>query len=277
MADIVESMIVYVLGMVVAVTGVDTADFLITQPEINYVCNTQTGVTTSIMGYFALLGLGLSLVYFLIEINQKIAFERNDFTIKSFSVPFLKLMASYAILCNIDVIVSSLASIGNAFISWAGNFDIAFSPDDLNLPLDGMGFFMAIVMLIPMLIMMLVTIVCSLVWKYKAISFKLELLFRIGYSPIAYADVYSGQNSQALKWSKAFLGTLLYGASMLLIVKLGGAIATTQLAASLLALQDDGFENTWLFIKNLAAMIVYPIAELGAIGAVRQVIREALA
>ena len=151
---------------------------------------------------------------------------------------------------------------------------------------DGMGFFLAIALILPAFCMYLVTVVCSIVWKYKALTYKIEVLYRMGISPIALADVYSGQNAQGVRWLKAMLGLGLYAASFIIVVKLGNAIALQEFADSILkyfgdlksgAAMDESAKTVWGMIGNLAGMLVIPIAELGVISAIRSAIKEALA
>ena len=58
---------------------------------------------------------------------------------------------------------------------------------------------------LPLLICWGITLALQIVWIYKAIAYKLEVVWRVGITPIALADVYSGQQSHALRYLKNFL------------------------------------------------------------------------
>lgn len=285
MTDIIKEILQVVFGMCLGTTGVNVTDIKLDDSALDLIFSDSYGGNT-LWSYFALVGIGFSLVYFLLELNRKLAFEGNDVTMKTFIAPFLKFAGSYLVLSRGGFIVTRMAGIGNNFVDWANGYDPGWdliTEDKLNqmaeLITDGLGFFVSIGLLLPCLAMMLVTIVCSLVWKFKAISYKIELLFRIGISPIALADIYSGNNSQAVRWCKAMLGTALYGASMIIVIKLGNVLAFQEMMTEwdeLLALNFDDF-SVWELISKVAVCVVVPIAELGAIGAVRTAIKEALA
>lgn len=287
MKDIVKEIMLSIVSGCIGSTGINADELLIEQSAVNLI--------GGIWEYFALVGIGMSIIYFLMEINRKLAFERSDFTMLSFAAPFLKFVASIVVITNGGKLIGWIVSAGNAFITWANDtFDPAWTAQEhlsavVDVMTESLGFFMALALILPAFVMFVVTIVCSLVWKFKALMFKIEMLFRIGISPIALADVYSGQNAQAIRWLKAMLGLGIYGASIIIVVKLGNAIATEGMANELMdtfgiTVAADGTVSTtdidigvWDLITAFAGMLVVPIAELGVIGAIRSAIKEALA
>ena len=142
--------------------------------------------------------------------------------------------------------------------------------------LELMGFFPMI------LIMCLLNWILSFIWMYKAFVYRFEVLWKIGVTPIAFADVYTGSNSQAIRWVKSLLGTAVYGAAFFLIVKIGGSIMSSEMATSFQAWFGVGTDiasesidtaknSVSAFIQTFRTcieFIVIPFAELGALGAI---------
>lgn len=273
-------MMVWVLKQLMSSGGLDANDIMISQKMVNMV--------KQIWDYFALLGIGFSIIYFLMEINRKYAFEATDLTIKTFAVPFIKLVASIGVLSKGGTIIGTLVELGNDFIQFSYS---EFKPEQavfndltasLNRIMGGMGFFVALILIIPCLACWIITVVCQLIWKYKALGFKIELLFRVGISPIALADVYSGQNSQAIRWCKSLLATVLYGASFILVYKLGHALVVEELKEKMeqfakFSSIGDTIDAAWDMLTCMLSFLVIPIAEIGCISAIRTALKEALA
>ena len=255
-----------------------TSDELCITPE-------QLGFVDDLWGYFALVGIGFTLIYFLLEVNRKYAFESTDLTIKTFAVPFIKLVAAIVVLSNGEMIIHSLVDLGNSFIDFVGDGN-GFTPSEeqslklagtLNEVLGKASFMAALLLIFPTMLCWLLTVVCQLVWKYKALGYKIELLFRVGISPIALADIYSGQNSQAIKWCKGLLATVLYGASFIVIVKLGNALILADLNNKIDEFAQNKDIEFWELFSSMLEFMIMPIAEIGCISAIRQALKEALA
>lgn len=284
MTDIIFEILEACITACVGTTAMSASDITIS--------NDMAHLIDSVWGYFAIVGVGMTIIYFLMEVNRKLAFERNDFSMQSMFAPFLKLAAAIIVLANGGKLIGYIISAGNAAITAANGWDIAFAAghggesttgaaeliEDMRTMTDGLGFFMAIAMLLPCFCMYIVSIVCSLVWKFKALTYKIEVLFRVGISPIALADIYSGQNAQAIRWCKAMLGVGLYGMSFILVIKLGHAIALQQIVDDVHSFIDTTSGATvWSLFSHLIMIVIVPIAELGVIGTVRSAIKEALA
>lgn len=212
--------------------------------------------------YFMIIGIGMTLIYFLMEMNRKLALEGRDLNMKSMFAPFLKLMIAIAVLSQGAKIVTWLITYGNNLVDYANTHFITaltaggsgtngVTGEDI---ISGLGFFSKLLLVIPALLMWVISMICSLVWLYKALGFKIELLFRTAITPIALADIYSGQNANAVRWLKGFLGMAIYAMSFIVIPRIGGALAAQELAAS---------DDLWEVLRNLAQFLIVPIAEIG--------------
>lgn len=268
--------------------------------------NEMLTLSKNIWNYLAVVGLGLTIMYFLFEMNQKLALEGRDLNIKSVIAPLLKFAVAFAILSNGGKLVGGVLQFHNNFATWADSSAAAVfevtepatpepggtggeegtteyteeeAKEKVKTKISGLGMIEAVVAFLPALLMFLIQLVLSIVWKYKALVFKLEFLWKVGLTPIAFSDVYNGGNSNAIRWFKGLIATAIYGASFILIAKLGGSLAIGNVM-SVIDVALSGTENILANIGNFFASymgyLVIPFAELGVLSAVKQATREAL-
>lgn len=224
--------------------------------------------------YLAIIGIGMTLIYFLIEINQKLALEGRDLTLKSIFAPILKLFVAIVILSAGAEIMSWILSLNDIMIGEIaskvekGNTDIIVEVmKSWENCLGETGFILKLLIFLPLILTFIIAQVCQLVWWYKTITYKLEFLFRISITPVAFADVYSGQNSNVFKWLKGFIALELYAV---------GICVVPSIAGQLLAFDAFQTKDIFDFIPYLASCLLLPIASLGIMGTIKQATKEAL-
>ncbi|MBR0542349.1 MAG: hypothetical protein IJK26_09115 [Clostridia bacterium] len=247
----------------------------------------------SLWNYLAIIGLCLTLIYFIIELNQKLAIEgAQNMTMKSFMAPFLKLAIAVIVLHNGANITLTLLSVNDTFVNWAaGNSDIVSEEEagaegtiegdtagmskanaevytKMSNEIADLNIVEGVIVALVLLLAYLVSCVISLVWAYKAICYKIEVLYRLGITPVALADTYSGQHSNALKWLKGFIGLALYAMAIIILPKLANLLGAGSLVAT-----DGGL---WGVMKGVFIIFVAPFAALGVAGTVKQMCKEAL-
>lgn len=248
------------------------------------ISNDATHWVTTLWAYFAIFAVGMTLIYFLIEINNRLVFERSDFTMKSFFAPFLKLVIAFIIIgCGKDIIAICI-NLGNGFVDEAGKASL-FTADNATVTakltdyigdkLD-LSFFAALAFLFPMLICFVVAAICVIVWLYKAVMWKIELLFRICVTPIALADVYSGKNSNTIRWCKSFLACCLTGGMYILMPKVAVIVGFNAIGDFYTANFASLGSGLWATLCMVLLLLAIPIAALGAAGAAKTAIKEAL-
>lgn len=243
----------------------------------------------NVWGYIGMFGMALTLIYFIIEMNSKLAIEgAQNMTMKSFMAPFLKLAIAIVILRNGGNIVGTLLDINNTMVEKADELIVETAPTDT----DGDGVAdeyqtvydsitdtfkdfniieKAIIIFVVILIY-LVALVLQLVWIYKAILYKLEVLWRVGSTPFALADIYSGNHSNAIRWLKGFLGLALYAMAIIMMPALAMALAVdTSTLADPATLVD-----IWALLKCLLLTLLAPFAALGVMSTIKQICKEAL-
>lgn len=269
-------------------------------------------LNTVVKGMFdavLMIGMGLSIAYFLLEINRKMMFERDDFTLKSITAPLIKLVLAFFVLRNGWDIVKMLIDAHNGIIEastkWglegvkegaeAGKttfYGITSLPSDAH-PFKDLSLITKCLACLPMLIAWLVSCVCTFVYWYKSIGYKIEFLYRVGLTPVAFADVYSGNNSNMYRWFKGFFAFALYGAAFIVIPRITQGLIMDTMSifwedAGEKALENsDNWKNAlsafgeivkmglWSIVKFIFLMLLAPIAAIGTISSVRQLTKEA--
>jgi len=227
-----------------------------------------------IWDYVFIIGLGMTLIYFLLEVNQKLALEGRDLTMKSFFAPFLKLLIAVAVMANGAKVVSWLLTFNNTFVSYVdSNLTLSISPNDSDVydamrdALLNMDIISKVIAALPLLLCWGITLALQIVWIYKAIAYKLEVVWRVGITPIALADVYSGQQSHALRYLKNFLVLGIYAASMIILPRIANTLVLNTAVT---------VDNLFDIFAAFAQMIMAPFAALGALSVAKTAAKEAL-
>lgn len=227
-----------------------------------------------IWDYVFIIGLGMTLIYFLLEVNQKLALEGRDLTMKSFFAPFLKLLIAVAVMANGAKVVGWLLSFNNTFVSYVdSNLTLSISHNDsgaydaMRDALLNMDIISKVIAVLPLLLCWGITLALKIVWIYKAIAYKLEVVWRVGITPVALADVYSGQQSHALRYLKNFLVLGIYAASMIVLPRIANILVLNTVVTT---------DNLFDIFAAFAQMIMAPFAALGALSVAKTAAKEAL-
>ena len=243
--------------------------------------NNDLGITRSIWDNFKLFGVGMALIYFLIDLNKITVMQGTDVTMKSFYAPFAKFMLAYAFLAKGNEIISGILGFNNALIDWAtsltmnGNGGNATGLDDLWKAVGKIGFFDAIFMLILLVFIYIISLIVSLVMIYNSFTRKLEMLLRVGLTPISLGDFYNFENSTGFRYIKKLLALVIYGMCMIAIVKIG-SLMQISFMTSKLASATGLFSELWQLIKVMATIVCVGLAEVGACGLAKQACNDAL-
>jgi hypothetical protein len=281
MDNFLAGMFNWVIETIFALTGATASQLEITQTSINFVAE--------IWDYFILLGLGLTVVYFIIDLNKKWMFEGQNLSLKTMMLPFFKLIIAVIVMANAGWLFGALCSFSNGFARFLEGLSIGNSltpnvNDVGGTMIKQFGFWEKIIMLFPLIIGFAVSVVCNLVWAYKALVYKIELVVRVAFAPVALADVYSGMNASAIKFIKGTLALILYGGCLIIIPKLTLAVG----ADNFLNMMDEisttvasadfvtKTSNVFNVILSWIGLIICPIAGIGLTGAAKTITKEAL-
>lgn len=250
-------------------------------PDLLQITDNEINIARTMYKYFMVIGIGMTIVYFIMEMNKQYALQARDLNIKTVGVPFLKLLASIAVLSQGSKIIGWILSFNNSLVKYAQtNFTMTGSGKGLadltdKIPsgdniVNALSFMNLLVLLIPALICWLIGVIVGLVFKYKAYAYKIEVIFRTGIAPIALGDVYSGENSTAVKFIKRFLALGLYAMAFVVVVNIGASM----IGADFLEGLTSG--DTWKILGGILNYFVVPFAELGALGVAKQACNEVL-
>jgi len=273
--------------------------------------------------FVAIFATGFTFIYFLWDLNQKMLLEGRDTNYKSLLIPFTKCALAFAILSHSPGIISDVIGFYNATLDKVHDWDVmldgsidaggaagdtggesgeeVLSAEEIKAAeeerravirssMGNVGIFEVLGLLPIALIMWLLQMLLRIIWNYKAIVFKLEMLWRIGVTPVALADCYNGFNSGSIRWLKQLMGLAIYAAAFVLIPKMGGDLLQTNTTANLLDFFSfhageaadtageafrTGVAGFFHNFEGLVLFIVMPFAELGVLGAIKQATKEA--
>lgn len=280
MGDILIELVELVFGVVGEACAPNLEDFKMADI---WDVSTATGSFVQVM-YDAvkIIGIGLTIVYFLLEINQKLALEGRDLTMKTFFAPFLKFMIAFGVIEQSGKVVGWIIGFGDALLNTissvtTGSIDV-FEPAgtmeqamaDIITLVSPAGFFAALLLCVVGLIAMLVGTILKLVWWYKSILYRVELLARVSYLPIAVSDVYNGSHSNCIRYIKGFLVHVIWGASMIGLPNLVMSIAFANFEVAIV----DG--QVFSAIGAILSLLVVPFAAIAVTSTIKQVVKEAV-
>lgn len=260
-------------------TGCDTS-----YVKLGNIDNLETIVNT-MWGYIQTFAIGLTIIFFLLEINRHWVFEGNDMTIKTLVAPFIKLLAAIAFIGFSGRLFGAICGINDSFVEWADSEFTSILTADLTSGLEGtsvgdivnnkVGFLEKVILVLPVLLAYLITIVCNLVFIYKGFLYKVEFIARLMFAPIAMADVYSWQNANAIKYIKGTLALVLYAVCLVVLPKVTMAIAIGDFQNAV-DVMKDGNCDVLVIILKLLELCVAPIAAIGITGAAKTLTKEAV-
>jgi len=253
-------------------TGGVNTDNLVISP-------TELGIAETIWDIVAPMGLAICLLYFMIDINRIMLTESNNFTLKSLGNPLLKFSCGLAFIQYGDDIITNLLTYGNALILWSANQTGAGTTvstdflEDLNQMINDGGFWQTIMMLLMCIVLWITGLLVGLIIDFKMLILKFEIIFRVGFAPIAMGDVFDGKQSHGLRYCKKLLACFTYGAGMILVLRMGMEIATASFLTGdkdLTNIAVSAGDSLWATCKIVLLPIIVPLAEIGALGLIKQ-------
>lgn len=286
MQDFIKALLNSIIG---AGTG-DIADMLAVEQTLF-----DSSGAKDIINFIGCIGIGLTLIGFLAEINQKLAFEGNV-TLKSLLIPFLKLFFALIVLSQGGVIIGKAASIGNACIGKIKSIASGMAVDasstietaigTVSTASEEFGILILLGMLLCLLIAWILAKAITLVYGYKALVYQVEFIWRIALYPLALADIYSLQHSTAIRYLKGMLALGLYGMALIYMPALASSIGIQNFANELTEAAGkisggaDTMEQAKLMLDCTVAIIkatvIAPFVGLSGAGLARTAAKEAL-
>lgn len=248
-------------------------DLKVTQADID--------IVIPLMQALSCIGMGITIILFLTEINQKLAFDGSNMTLKTLLAPLLKLFAALCIMKKGSDIVGWCISASLGLISegdLGGDMstlettinDYATSMADT---ISVLGILVLVALLIPILVAFILGIICRLIWWYKSITYKIQVMWQVVVAPVGFADIYNGLNSQTLRYIKRIIACGVEGMAMLALPSI-----TCQLALATLMEASSETDAIKLLLESLSGffqLAICPIVALGALSVVKQVTKEA--
>ena len=242
-----------------------------------------------------LLGACMGIMYFLLEMNHAVFLASSNWTMQTLMTPLLKFGIVIGVIQYGGKLVGTILSFGNYLIGvlTEETVDGAKLTVEFCDQIKQLGFLEVIFMMIPVFVMILVSFLVSLVFVYKAFSYKLEVMIRVAITPVVFGDIWDGRNSHCIRWLKKLAGLMLYGACFVLIIRCGIMLnlsdmmktvkdqdTTTALLSSPggVAGAAAGAKavgaSCWMLLKGTLYAFLIPIAEIGALSLAKNACME---
>ena len=247
------------------------------------VTDEELGVANTMWDLFSVVGLGLAIIFFLLDFQKTLIFAGSNFQLINMITPFIKFAGTAFILSKGKEIVGMILGMGNKIIDSIEYSELDLENKEFTNMFDDANIFVLVLALILCLVMLLVSLIIGALMMFKCIAYKIELIIRVGLTPLSLGDLGDGWQSKAFKWLKGIFGHMLYGACFILVIQIGTqlqpAISTSIMGAynGLGDIVSNEIIKTLLFaIIGLLSAILVPIAELGVLGACKQLTQEVM-
>jgi hypothetical protein len=226
----------------------------------------------TVFDYLGVFCVGIATIYFIIELNKTLALDGRDLNIKSFMAPLLKYAIVLCVALNSAKIVSWLLDLNNAVVEWGGTI-LTLNTKELNGDggaFDDYSLIIKCLLFLPLMLYWLVASIITLIFKFKTITYRIELLIRAAFAPVAFTDLYNGMNSRTVAYIKGMIGMALYGLAFFLVPMIANSIMVSDWAG------NYTLTGVVSLLFELAELLLVPIASIGCLSVARNVIKEAL-
>ena len=237
-------------------------------------------VVTNVYQYLRVIGVGLLIIYFLMDLSKVFLLSGGEFNIKGMVVSFLKFAIGYAVIAKGMWLLSSLFGLNNALLTefqrrlggasiTAENVvmrnTLTATKESLYGTISELSMWDCLGMMSGLAIVRLLAIGTSAVVMFQAVSRKLEILVRAAMMPVALGDCFNGEQSVGVRNIKKFAALVLWGFAMKLLLQIAGNLSATYLVRNL---SDACDLNS---MGNLIRLILIPLAAGGMCAALKQV------
>ncbi len=230
---------------------------------------------SQIYKYLAPVGVGMLIIYFLININKTLVSQGTEFTVNSLYAPFLRFLFGYALIGYGTDIINIILGINNSLINATQHILSTkgerkdYSDTVVEAITDDVGG-MGLIVVILLLVVLLLQVLACLVIMYHSVSRKIEMIIRVGIAPIALGEAFNGEQSNAYRYIKKLMALAFSGMLMILVVSVG-----TQLEIAYLTGLFSGNWNASENLMGLFGIVLFPLAEAGMMTVAKQVSNDA--
>lgn len=260
--------------------------------DMLYLKTSDLTIANGLWDLFGVLALGLAIMGFIFDLDRAMFMAQGNATMLTWFIPFVKFAGCILVLSNASLITGWILSLNNSLIKSAAALTIEDASGGVSAEaaicgaIEEMTIIPAAFIVAPTLLLVyILSIVPSLIMYYNAVVRKLELILRVGFTPVAMADVYKGADSMTVRWLKKFLALGIYGMGMIAVMKIALQLQVTTLATEFSkVLGEDGLYNIATEGPGVILGLVTPVlfavvvlfAEIGACSMIKQAANEAL-
>ena len=142
--------------------------------------NSDFTYISKIYNYLAVVGVGMLIIYFLINVNKTLVSQGSEFTIHSLFAPFLRFLFGYALVGWGAEIISVILGLNNTLINFIQGDDTGelgdFSDTLANELCDGLDIGQGFIVIFMLIFVLVLQGLANLVVMYHAVSRKIEII-----------------------------------------------------------------------------------------------------
>jgi hypothetical protein len=236
-----------------------------------------TGAAPTAIALFYTICSGLAstlvMLYAMWEINTSWA-TLGEVSPRAVAFPLIKCGIALTLLNNDTTIMNGLTNLYNSKIAVTKTtITGTLSSKEVMDAVESQSLGFLLIFALIVLIAWAVGQVVKFCYLYKAYIIKLEAYVRMAAMPLALADSFNGLSSNSVRYLKGTIGFIAYAFIFAKMPSIIGEMAGTGFLDALSASGKSILE----LVEDLIRPLMLPIAGLGALGAIRQTIRDATA
>ena len=213
-------------------------------------------ISQVIYNIFVPLAVILALLYCLLDILNLITNRIRELDIKAILLSLFKFALCLVMIKFMPTIMSALLEVGNSLIIGLLDGEIAGTKISFNASegmdpklkvayyavvcaiIDDMNIMECLGLIALAPLVFLTSIVPQVILLFQAMSRKVEIILRVGFAPVACADIYNGiSNSKALSYLKKLAVCIMYGFIMVCVIKVCYALQQNDAKDMILSMQ----------------------------------------
>lgn len=255
----------------------DTGMLLITDSELN--------MLAQVWSIFIPLACGVMLLFFLLGILKDAQRQFRELDAKFVYIQIFKLCLAQLFIYFGPTIIVSILNLGNYYMNYCDQNPIVAAATN-TASQNGMhdyyaklieavkecGFFSCIMFKTQTLLIDILSLAPAAALMLQAISRRVEIVLRGGFSCVALCDLFSDdRRPAAITYMKKFAVVVFHGFMMILVIQICRAASMESITNSLLNAEVD-FDD----LGNVIPICLYQFAAVGLIGAAKQILSDAL-
>lgn len=261
------------------------ADGLIFKTDMLLITDSELSMIEQVWNIFVPLACGIMLLFFLLSILKDAQRQFRELDAKFVYIQVFKLCLAQVFVYFGPTIIVNILGIGNYYMRYIENNPIV-AGTIASTTGNGMhdyyaklieaakecNFFSCIMFKVQSLLIDLLSLAPAAALMLQAISRRVEIVLRGGFSCVALCDLFSDDRRfAAIEYMKKFAVVVFHGFMMILVIQICRAASAETIINSLLSTEVN-FND----LGNVIPICLYQFAAVGLISATKQILNDAL-